>query len=82
MCVHTQTHKRLSPIYQQGLGVMTMAAGTLSTQTSTSKIHSSLKGIQEILKEMVNSRLGSEKYKSAYESNSDLKKKKKRQARA
>ena len=54
-----------------------MAMGMLSTQILTSKYHSSLKGIQEILKEMVNSRLGSEKYKSAYESKNDLKKKKK-----
>ena len=71
MCAYTQTHTRLSPIYQQGLGVMTMAMGMLSTQILTSKYHSSLKGIQEILKEMVNSRLGSEKYKSAYESKND-----------
>ena len=56
---------------------MTMAMGMPSTQILTSKYHSSLKGIQEILKEMVNSRLGSEKYKSAYESKNDLKKKKK-----
>ena len=55
-----------------------MAMGMLSTQILTSKYHSSLKGIQEILKEMVNSRLGSEKYKSAYESKNDLKKKKKK----
>ena len=55
---------------------MTMAMGMPSTQILTSKYHSSLKGIQEILKEMVNSRLGSEKYKSAYESKNDLKKKK------
>ena len=54
-----------------------MAMGMLSTQILTSKYHSSLKGIQEILKEMVNSRLGSEKYKSANESKNDLKKKKK-----
>ena len=57
---------------------MTMAMGMPSTQILTSKYHSSLKGIQEILKEMVNSRLGSEKYKSAYESKNDLKKKKKK----
>ena len=53
-----------------------MAMDMPSTQILTSKYHSSLKGIQEILKEMVNSRLGSEKYKSAYESKNDLKKKK------
>ena len=52
-----------------------MAMDMPSTQILTSKYHSSLKGIQEILKEMVNSRLGSEKYKSAYESKNDLKKK-------
>jgi len=50
---------------------MTMAMGMLRTQILTSKYPSSLKGVQEILKEMVNSRLGSEKYKSAYESKND-----------